>query len=311
MPPKSKSSGGIFGKLVAIRSKRVSTPAPPLKESDRSVLALVSRSVPLSTIAATSACTDNANNNFGQAVSTTVARINSEGRRDSFAHKARDYAISGLTVIQPIADAVPVVGSPIKAAVGTLLEVLKAIDRMSQNNDDIEALKEKLYRLDGRISAMPAARSSSIAKLRDELTRYLTETSKRLKAACSYSTLRYSTIAQDVNRCSTDIDHFLIEYSTLSNMWLENYVEGFRNEMSSMRGFMSMTMKAIRLVDATGRDHAIPMSLAGSYEQFDQAIQILFLRGTADDTVKDRVLRGYTKRARRVDGQEFSRGQQW
>jgi len=42
---------------------------------------------------------------------------------------------------------------------------------MSQNNDDIEALKAKLYRLDGRISAMPAAQSSSIIGLRDELTR--------------------------------------------------------------------------------------------------------------------------------------------
>jgi len=82
----------------------------------------------MSTIGATSIYIDTANEDLGQAVSTSVARIDSEGPGDSLAHKARDYAVSGLAVILPIADAVPVVGSPIKAAIGTLLEVLKAID---------------------------------------------------------------------------------------------------------------------------------------------------------------------------------------
>jgi len=40
----------------------------------------------------------------------------------------REYGILALTMTAPIAGSIPVVGSPLKAVVGALLEILKAAD---------------------------------------------------------------------------------------------------------------------------------------------------------------------------------------
>jgi len=40
----------------------------------------------------------------------------------------REYGILALTMTAPLAGSIPVVGSPLKAVVGGLLEILKAAD---------------------------------------------------------------------------------------------------------------------------------------------------------------------------------------
>jgi hypothetical protein len=110
---------------------------------------------------------------------------------DSFGRRAREYTTTVLTVALPIAEAVPVVGSPIKAAIGGLLVVLNIVDvsardchvsvsldehrhilqQVGQNKEDIAKLEAKLRSLDSQISAIPTAQSSSATAHRDELTK--------------------------------------------------------------------------------------------------------------------------------------------
>jgi len=47
---------------------------------------------------------------------------------DSRSDQMREYGILALTMTAPIAGSIPVVGSPLKAVVGALLEILKATD---------------------------------------------------------------------------------------------------------------------------------------------------------------------------------------
>ena len=60
---------------------------------------------------------------------TSVTKVLSQpSDEDSFGRRARDYGIIGLSFALPLSEAVPVVGGPIKAAIGGLLEVLKLVE---------------------------------------------------------------------------------------------------------------------------------------------------------------------------------------
>ena len=60
---------------------------------------------------------------------TSITKVLSQSSDEgSFGRRAREYGIIGLSVALPLSEAVPVVGGPIKAAIGGLLEVLKRVE---------------------------------------------------------------------------------------------------------------------------------------------------------------------------------------
>jgi hypothetical protein len=69
-----------------------------------------------------------ANTTHGQAITAGVVRINPVRHNNSIGCQAREYATTALTVALPIVEAVPLAGSPMKAAIGGLLAVLNIVD---------------------------------------------------------------------------------------------------------------------------------------------------------------------------------------
>lgn len=71
---------------------------------------------------------DPTNVTHDQVVTPGVARTDPTTHDDSFPCRAREHATTVPTVALPIAEAVPIVGSPMKAAIGGLLAVLNIVD---------------------------------------------------------------------------------------------------------------------------------------------------------------------------------------
>lgn len=63
------------------------------------------------------------------------------------AREASDIAQVALPLVQAFTGVVPVVGAPINAAIGGLLQILQVIDRCDQNKVALDDLISQLYRL--------------------------------------------------------------------------------------------------------------------------------------------------------------------
>lgn len=106
----------------------------------------------------------------------------------SSGRRTLEHTITALTVASPVVGAVPIAGTPMRAAIDSLLEILKIIDvsatihgmlhdgdcdfqQVGQSEEEIAEVKAELYRLSSQISAISVAKSSSVAALRDDLTK--------------------------------------------------------------------------------------------------------------------------------------------
>ena len=144
---------------------------------------LDSNSLPISTI-------DSASENTQSelAISASTPPIQS---LDLFGRQGLQAANFTLSVVSPIAGAIPIVGSSIQAAINVLLEILNVVDvrgsllpifietklaqlfqQVGQNNEDIRELKSKVHNLNNRISTIPAA-GPDFDISRDRLTQYV------------------------------------------------------------------------------------------------------------------------------------------
>ena len=142
-----------------------------------------SNSLPISTI-------DSASENTQSelAISASTPPIQSF---DLFGRQGLQAANFTLSVVSPIAGAIPIVGSSIQAAINGLLEILNVVDvrgsllpifietklaqlfqQVGQNNEDIRELKSKVHDLNNRISTFPAA-GPDFDISRDRLTQYV------------------------------------------------------------------------------------------------------------------------------------------
>lgn len=111
-----------WGRVFAVRWKRKPIEG---KSSSTTAMALVSKSMPMMTIGSTH-------------VAATAQPPDVTSRGDSCSRGVQDDLIAALTIAAPIVGAVPIAGSPLKAAVGGLLEILKAADVSSDVTPNVE-----------------------------------------------------------------------------------------------------------------------------------------------------------------------------
>ena len=183
-------------RLILIRRRR-----PDTVEEDRSdsngiavvggpghpTPTLNSRPLPTSTIDSASA-----NRQSDLAVSTrTPQPPTTQSSSNSFGRQGFDVANLVLPVASTIAGAIPIVGSPIQAAINGLLQILNVVDvrgilvptfletkstqilqQVGQNKEDIRDLKSKVHDLNDRISTIPAA-GPDLDISRERLTQYV------------------------------------------------------------------------------------------------------------------------------------------
>jgi hypothetical protein len=115
----------LWNKVIVIRRRK------PTIAHDFSTQALVSASLPISTIASTPLHIGSTNaDTSGRAicVTTCAARGDSGWHNKPSTSRAQEHAITALTIALPIFGVVPIAGAPMKTAVGGLLEILKVVD---------------------------------------------------------------------------------------------------------------------------------------------------------------------------------------
>ncbi|KAJ3506367.1 hypothetical protein NLJ89_g6905 [Agrocybe chaxingu] len=220
---------------------------------------------------------------------------------DSRGRQVLEGVMIGLAVVAPIAEAIPVVGTPLKAAVGGLLEILKAADQIIQNREEVRDLEERLRWLQDHLVKVPDAACDDIRERRADLTRKLDQTLKVLKELGQKHVFRFSKIAQKISQSSKDIDHYLARYSALSIMHTENTLERIEAGQKQMQehwaAFIALAprdipgrMTGIILVDATRKEHLIPMDHAASYEMFMKYVAQFFAGDKLEVTIQQQYM---------------------
>ncbi|KAG1771952.1 hypothetical protein EV702DRAFT_628262 [Suillus placidus] len=130
---------------------------------------------------------------------------------ESSARKASDMAQTFLPFVQAVAGPIPLFGAPIKATIGGLLEIFKAMDRRGQNKVDLDSLASRLDRLRHDLCNAPRARDHRERSRRKILISMLLETSATLTELRKRS-LAYPSVTQDIAGCFTNIDRYMAEY---------------------------------------------------------------------------------------------------
>ncbi|KAG1814669.1 uncharacterized protein BJ212DRAFT_1481872 [Suillus subaureus] len=222
------------------------------------------------------------------------------------AREASDIAQVALPLVQAFTGVIPLVGAPMKAAIGGLLGILQVVNTCDQNKAALDDLTSRLHRLYYHLCNAPPALDPLEHSRRDILARKLQDTSTRLKKLHKRR-LAYTSVTQAITGCSTDIDRYLMECLWSSQMQSQREThelfiisrrrqEGPQNiEQSFARASAShltgtVALGCVTLVDATGHNHAISLNLCASFQQFNNMLRVLFERGAKEAQIQRRYI---------------------
>ncbi|KAG0708041.1 hypothetical protein DFH29DRAFT_894800 [Suillus ampliporus] len=242
------------------------------------------------------------------------ANVSSARYSVSPAREASDMVQLALPLVQAFTGIIPLVGPPMKAAIGGLLEILQAIDRRNQNRADLDGLKLRLHRLSGHLCNAPPARDPLEQSRRDSLVSMLQETSAQL-TKLHKRCLAYTSVTQAIAGCSSQIDRYLADYSLSSQMQSQHdrhevltrlqrqREEHQRHHEENQKRLMEIQRLIIcagptatqlagtvTLVDATGHEHAIPINFCTSFQQFKMMLRVLFERDSLEAHIQRRYI---------------------
>ncbi|KAG1729497.1 uncharacterized protein EDB91DRAFT_1253011 [Suillus paluster] len=237
----------------------------------------------------------------------------SQGLGVSLAREASDLAQLALPLVQTAVGVIPLVGPPMKVAIGGLLEILQAVDRRGQNRADLDGLELRLHRLSSHLCNAPPVQDPLEQSRRDSLVSMLQETSAQL-TKLHRRVLAYTSVTQAIAGCSSQIDRYLAEYSLSSQMQSQHdmrevlasqqrhHEENQRHHEENQKLLMEIQRLTIRvgptatqltgtvtLIDATGHEHPISVNFCTSFQQLNEMLQVLFKR----DSIEARVQRQY------------------
>ncbi|KAI6125118.1 hypothetical protein EDD16DRAFT_1560147 [Pisolithus croceorrhizus] len=185
-----------------------------------------------------------------------------------------------LPVVQAVAEAIPVAGAPLKAAISGLLAVLQVKDRYVQNREDLNDLTYRLYNLSCHIANVPTAQSPFEEANRHVLIKVLEDTAVKLSKmqSCIPGS---ASLTMDIARCSNKINDYLIEFMALSQMQLHtNFYHNaacLQTQLKEIRSIMiardvahpspTMATGCVIVVDATGREHNMLLDQCSSLDR--------------------------------------------
>ncbi|EDR01728.1 uncharacterized protein LACBIDRAFT_332960 [Laccaria bicolor S238N-H82] len=232
MAAKSTSSpNSTLGRVLAVLRKR----KPIDENSSWTIATALSNSFPMLTIGS---------QHYAAAAQRPVITTADPSSDDSCRLRVQEGVKTALTLAAPIFGAIPLAGSPLKAAVDGLLEILKAAD--------------------------------------------------------AKNTFRYASVAQRINECCRDIDHYLMRYNTLGIMRVENAAQRIEANLEMFLPLASTlqlrrsAITGIVLIDATGKRYEVSMDCAKSYELFTKTIAHFF----DGDKMEARIQRRYIEQDR-------------
>ncbi|KAG1728311.1 hypothetical protein EDB19DRAFT_1747213 [Suillus lakei] len=219
-PPVNVLIKGFFkhlgmGKVFAIRSKHPAKDGCTQRsstaihhEGDDSIPAEIPSDFPFISLTFRS---NSSPRESGPEVSTNTISPAQSSWGESSARKASDMAQTFLPFVQAVAGSIPLVGAPMKATIGGLLEIFKAMDRRGQNKVDLDSLTSRLDRLHDDLCNAPRAQDHLERSRRKKLISMLLDTSAtltELRKRC----LVYPSVTQDITGCFTKIDRYMAEY---------------------------------------------------------------------------------------------------
>ncbi|KAK7471995.1 hypothetical protein VKT23_000103 [Stygiomarasmius scandens] len=199
------------------------------------------------------------------------------------------YTKAGLKVTAAVAEAVPGVGTIIKGTIGTVLEILEAIERIADNKEKIAVSMQRLRSLLRRIKRISAAGKdenwhclceSVLTSFHESIVIYniyreLVEAQDALKKLCDQPRISLATeaIVQVLQQCHEDIQDALTRYTALSQMDSHQIVDDIRKkvcqiELYIQNGFgtqegLPLTIKStVTIIDATGHEFGYPAAMA-------------------------------------------------
>ncbi|KAG2111980.1 uncharacterized protein F5147DRAFT_835575 [Suillus discolor] len=217
------------------------------------------------------------------------------------ARKVYDMVPVALPLVRAIAGVIPLVGSPMEAAIGGLMSVLQTLNTHDQNKADLDSLTKQLNQLSCDLCNAPPACNPSEQFRRDSFVRMLQDTSTRvatLHERCFAST----SVTQGIAECFNEIDRHLARYLLSSQMQIQRDIheesrrqrEANQELLIAMQSLMNRTVAlagCVILVDATGHDHAIPVNFCTSFQQLNKMLQVLF----ECDSVEARIQKRYVE----------------
>ncbi|KAI6094917.1 hypothetical protein EDD17DRAFT_1902775 [Pisolithus thermaeus] len=203
--------------------------------------------------------------------------------RDKSVRTQHDYSAAiTLPMVQAAAAAIPVVGSPLAAAIGGLVAIVNVINTSIQNREALDTLTRQLYNLCCHLANAPTPRTPIEEISRQVLTKELENTTKELlkMQGCRSGSAR---LTQDIAGCSSKISNFLLQFMVSSQWQLSEMMHTMHTKIDYMSQFAVgqdgrllavMTVSCAVVIDATGEEHHMPLDQCCSFEQL-----IAFLPG--------------------------------
>ncbi|PPQ94147.1 hypothetical protein CVT25_007976 [Psilocybe cyanescens] len=218
--------------------------------------------------------------------------------------KFSDYARQFCNLSSPIAGTIPVVGTPLKAAIDTLLVVLNGLNvslavyenilhvyrlfwqMKSENRQTVDDMIQRLRCLEASISLMPAA-SAAVQHRNEELVRKLNAIPNRLKGMNLKSIFGSADVKGAILNCIKDIDALERDYALLALMRTEKRVEEIVFQIPN-----TVEQGTVFVKDPTAREYKLRIEQCVSRELFIRVLRCYF--GQTDQ--RDKILHSIIER---------------
>ncbi|PPQ88857.1 hypothetical protein CVT25_009583 [Psilocybe cyanescens] len=179
---------------------------------------------------------------------------------NSATQKFIDYARQFFNLSSPMAGAIPVAGTPLKASIDALLVVLNGLNIKNKNRRTVDYVIQRLYCLEANISATPAV-SAAVQDRNEELVRKLNMISDQLKGMNVRNIFGSKDVQSAILDCIRDIDALERDYALLALMRTEKRVEEIVSQIPN-----TVEQGTVFVKDPTGREYKLRIEQCVSRE---------------------------------------------
>ncbi|KAI6013027.1 hypothetical protein EDC04DRAFT_721177 [Pisolithus marmoratus] len=213
---------------------------------------------------------------------TTDSPIKNVSCTKSRLSKAGDVIQLVSPLVQGTAGAIPVAGSPLKAAVDGLLYIIQIIDTKNRNKADLDKLASRLQQLFDILLQQPEPLDEKEAKRREALTKRLNDTSLNLMAmqGCRGFKFAYNSVTKDIAGYIADVDRVVLDYLLGNQVRTLSRVELL---LASPRG-------CAILIDAMGHEHNVALEYCTSLRQLEKMLEVVLTSQRRGASVQRRYL---------------------